>query len=80
MSKKAAESIGLKIGEKVLFPRACAPFNVQMSIVTIKDVRPLYGDEDDGSRLVIDLEEFDGYLDSTDVYSLDQIKRMFDQE
>ena len=79
MSKEIAKIVGLKIGEKVLFPHGYGSFNVEMNIVTIKDIRLLPGDRGDESEVVIDVEEFDGYLYPSNVYSLDQIKRMFDQ-
>lgn len=72
MSKEFAEKIGLKIGQKVLYPHYI-PYAVSMEIVTIKDVFENYDDE-----IVILTEEHEGCLNYGDICTQDQINRMFD--
>jgi hypothetical protein len=89
MSKKLAKKLGFEIGEKVLYPHY-TPYVVQMEIVTVKDVRPLYNffyneinggkevEVDDG-EIVMDVEEFEGYINPLSVYTKKQILVMFDK-
>ena len=75
MSEKYAKLCGLKIGEKVLYAHYI-PYVTFIEIVTVKDVRPLYSGDDD-SELVLDVEELEGYINPLEVYTKENIDRMF---
>lgn len=75
MSRELAESLGFQIGEKVLYPHY-HPYTICMDIITVKDVRALW---EDGGEIVMGIEEFDGYINPSSVYTKEQILAMFNK-
>lgn len=73
MSKQMVEEAGLSTGQKVLYPHAMHGHGIYMEVVTIKDVILNY----DGETVIL-VNEHEGYLDYSDIYTLDQIKNMIE--
>lgn len=71
MSKELLEQYKLKIGQKILYFRSYTSVSFP-EIVTIKDVTTNYQDE-----VIIFVNEYDGYLNFSDIYTEVQIYKMF---
>jgi len=76
MNEKLMNQFGLQKGQRVLYPHSNgnnygAPIYIE--IVTVKDVVENYNDE-----IVLLIEEREGYLDLTDIYTKECINKLFE--
>lgn len=74
MSEEIAKQCGFTIGQKVLYIHY-RPYVVLLEIVTIKDIRPQFRD----GEIVVDVKEFEGYLNLSSIYSKESINKRFEQ-
>ena len=81
MSKELAEQYKLKIGQKVLYFQiryylhSYTSVSFLPEIVTIKDIATNYQDE-----IIVFVNEYDGYLNLSDIYTEIQIYKMFNPD